>query len=66
MTDKANSKESFFARIVHTLRTWEDALDFSASDHAFARIKALETEVDYLRAELERSRPSARRFFGEP
>jgi hypothetical protein len=53
---------SFFARIAETIKTWDEALDFSPSDYAFDRIKALESEVDYLKGELARTQPP-RRFF---
>ena len=60
-----NRWKSFFARIGDVIRTWEDALDYSPSEHAFARLHALENEVNRLKAELARQTPPRRSFFGE-
>lgn len=59
------STRSFFALIADVLRTWEDALDVTTADYALARIHALESEVDHLKAELARRSTPQRSIFGE-
>ena len=60
-----SNRKSFFARVADVIRTWETALDVSPSEHAFARINALEAEIDFLKAELARQNPARRSFFGD-
>ena len=50
--NNGKQRTGFWSRLIETIRTWEDAMDYTATDHALDRIGNLEREAAQLKDKL--------------